>query len=73
MRFYLGGDATIIAYADYLAGQTVYCTSEMTGEWGSGQKPGPRGEFELVMVLPNESPLAPTSTEDGFVRWAGLG
>lgn len=71
--FYLGGDATIIAYADYLQGHTVYCTSEMTGNWGAGQKPGPIGEFELVMVLPNGSPLAPTSAEGGLIRKGWLG
>lgn len=71
--FYLGGDATIFGYEDYLPNHTVYCTSEMTGAWGSGQKPSPGGEFELVMVLPTGSPLSPTRTADGLITKGWLG
>lgn len=71
--FYLGGDATIIGFDDYLPGHSVYCTNEMTGAWGSGQKPSTSGEFELVMVLPKGSPLAPVRAADGLVRKGWLG
>lgn len=71
--YYLGGDAAIIGYEGYLRGYVVYCTSEMTGGWGSGQKPGPSGEFELVMVLPKESSLAPVRKMDKVIEKGWLG
>lgn len=71
--FYLGGDATILGYDEYLPDHTVYCTNEMTGDWGSGQKPGPSGEFEMVMVLPRHSPLAPVRTSDQLIQKGWLG
>ncbi len=71
--FALGGDATILGYDEYLPGHTVYCTSEMTGAWGSGQKPGASGEFELVMVLPKGSALSPVHAADGLVKKGWLG
>lgn len=71
--FWLGGDATILAYEEYLLNQVVYVTSEMTGGCGTGQKPGQHGEFELVMVLPKGSRLAPTPTANGVVRKGWLG
>lgn len=71
--FYLGGDATVLAYEDYLPNHVVYSTNEMTGAWGSGQKPGPGGEFELVMVLPKGSALAPTRISGGVIKKGWLG
>lgn len=71
--FYLGGDATILGFDEHLPGHTVYCTSEMTGAWGSGQKSGMNGEFELVMVLPKASPLAPSRAADGLIKKGWLG
>lgn len=71
--FYLGGDATILGYEEYLPDHTVFCTDEMSGAWGSGQKPGPSGEFELVMVLPRHSPLAPVRESDQLIKKGWLG
>lgn len=71
--FYLGGDATILGYDEYLPDHTVYCTSEMTGAWGSGQKTGPSGEFELVMALSRHSPLAPVRTSAQLIQKGWLG
>ena len=71
--FYLGGDATILGFDEYLPDHTVFCTNEMTGAWGSGQKPGNSGEFELVMVLAKGSTLAPSRAADGLMRKGWLG
>jgi hypothetical protein len=68
----LGGRPTLVGLPGYLPDADVFCTSEMTGGWGSGQKPGPHGEYELVMVVKKGSALAPETTGDqlgkqGFV------
>jgi len=72
--FGLGGDPAIAIYSNYLPGRTVYCTSEMTGGWGSGQLPGEFGEYEFVIVLPNGSELGPGvySEEASTKGWSGV-
>jgi hypothetical protein len=69
--FYLGGDPAILPFAQHIKGATIYCTSDMTGGWGSGQKPGPHSEYELVLVLPNGSPLGPHIRKGRSIRRAG--
>jgi hypothetical protein len=48
--FALGGDPCILTFEQNVPGAVVYCTSDLTGRWGSGQVPGPHGEYELVVV-----------------------
>ncbi len=59
---YLGGGTTFGAFPDAVPGGVVYCTSELTGDWGSGQLTGGRPEYELCIVLAPGSPLAPQVT-----------
>lgn len=71
--FYLDGRPTILEFGNHLPNANVYCTSEMTGTWGSGQKPGSNGEYELVMVCPKDSPLNPKVDEPPVVKQGFVG
>jgi hypothetical protein len=71
--FYLGGGPTLVGFPNAVPGATVYCTSEMTGGWGSEQKPGPYGEYELVMVVETGGVLAPHVEVGEGARAAKMG
>jgi hypothetical protein len=69
----LGGGATTFAtFPDAVPGGVVYCTSELTGDWGSGQLTGPptNTEYELCIVVKPDSPLAP-QVQDGQIGTIG--
>jgi hypothetical protein len=72
--FYLGGDPTVLSFPSHVKNAVVYCTSELTGGWGSGQTPGPLGEYEFAIVLPKNSPLGPRPQEGNLVGkgWSGV-
>jgi hypothetical protein len=72
--FYLGGDPTVLSFPSHFKDAVVYCTSELTGGWGSGQRPGPLGEYEFALVLPKDSPLGPRPQEGNIVGkgWSGV-
>ncbi len=65
LPFYLGGGPTLVGFPDAVPGAMVYCTSDLTGGWGSGQQPGLHGEYEFVMVVERAGPLAPFKKSDG--------
>jgi hypothetical protein len=64
LPFYLGGNPTIIGFPHAVPNAKVYCTHEMTGDWGSGQKHGAHGEYEFVIVVPASGPLTPRQHPD---------
>ncbi len=71
--FYLGGDPTIVGFPHHLSG-TVFCTSEMTGDWGSDQKTDDGQEREFVIVTRPNSPLNPRSKNGKVAEkgWVGV-
>mgnify|MGYP001285167968 CR=1 FL=1 len=70
--FYLGGDADILQFHDRSRNAIILCTHTMTGGWGSGQRPVEGREYEFVIAVPENSPLAPRSRGDGAIErgWA---
>lgn len=71
--FYLGGNPTVVGFPSHVTGAVVYCTHEMTGGWGSGQKPNAQGEYEIALTLPDRSPLAPKQSRDAAWEQGWLG
>ena len=72
--FRAGGQHLDLAYVRDENRRTItVCTHNLTG-WESGQQRGPRGQFELVMVVRDPGPLAPDFKGEGLVAkgWVGV-